>query len=109
MIGSEKVRAARKKQQLARLKAKGKKDAAETYPAYYAAMPAQKVKAAAAEQIRLDRQDVKDTAEALQIAEITGDGLLAAQEKHEVAKRVLAIHVAAEQPNAQMTLTAAGG
>ena len=109
MIGSPKVRAARKKAQNDRLKAKAKKDAATSYPAYYAAMPAQKVKAAAAEQIRMDRQEVKDSAETLQIAEITGDGLLAAQEKHEVAKRVLAIHVAAEQPQAAMTLTAAGG
>lgn len=108
MIGSEKVRAARKKQQLNRVKRKDKAKGNE-YAEFYAALPAQLVKAKANEQIRLDRQDVKDTLETLLIAEIDGEGLLSAQEKHTVAKLVLEKHEAAQRPNPQIVLTAAGG
>ncbi len=107
MIGSSKVRAARKKQQLERLKRK--KSKGNEYAEYYANMPMQLVKAKANEQIRTDHQEVKDTLEALLIAQIDGEGLLMAEEKHTVAKLVLEKHVAAERPTARMVLTAAGG
>jgi hypothetical protein len=107
MIGSEKVRSARKTAQKDRLaaKAKGK---GNSYAEYYAAMPQQKVKAAAQAQIRSDREDVKDAAEKVQIAEIDGKNLLGLQERLIVARKVLQLHEAAERPNARISLTAAG-
>jgi len=101
MITTQAVRDARKKAQLARLAKKGDAD----YPQFYAKQPQQLVKAQENEQIRLDRLAVKDTAEALQIAEITGEGLLAAQEKVTVAQLVLRKRLDAQEPNAQITLT----
>lgn len=108
MIVSEKVRAVRKTAQKDRLKekAKAKKNG---YAEYYANMPQQLVKAKAQQQIHADRQEVKDTLEAVQISEITGEGLLNAQEKYTVAKLVLEKHEAAERPNPQIVLTAVGG
>jgi len=100
MIVSQAVRDVRKKAQLARLEKKGKKD----YPEFYAKQPQQLVKAQANEQIRLDRLSVRETAEALQIAEITGEGLLEAQEKAAVARLVLQRHIEAQRPNSQITL-----
>ena len=104
MIVSQKIRDARKKAQLERLSRKGDAD----YPQFYANQPQQLVKAQANEQIRLDRVTVKETAEALQIAEITGVGLLAAQEKATIAKLVLSKRLYAQQPNAQITLLSTG-
>ena len=101
MIATEAVRKARKKAQMDRLKAKTKDD----YPAYYANMPQQLVKAKANEQIRNDKAEVRATQEALQIAEITGKNLLAAQEKATVAILVLEKHEAAERPNPSIILT----
>lgn len=108
MIGTDKVRAARKAAQKERLEVKEKAKDNE-YAEFYAALPIQLVKAKANEQISLDRQDVKDTFETMQIAEITGQGLLSAQEKYTIAKLVLEKHEAAQRPNAQIVLTAKGG
>ena len=105
MRGSEAVRAARKKAQLARLAKKGDKN----YPEFYANQPLQLVKARANEQIRLDRLEVARTYEVLQIAEITGDGLLEAQEKAAIARLVLEKHIEAQRPNARIMLSSVGG
>ncbi len=104
MKGSAKVRAVRKKAQLARLKRKEDAD----YPAYYAKMPQQKVKAAAAAEIRESRQALTAAIEALAIAEITGKGLLQAQEQATVARLVLEKLEAAQRPDARISLTAVG-
>lgn len=104
MITSQAVRDARKKAQLDRLSRKGDED----YPRFYANQPKQLVKAKANEQIRLDKLSVKETAEALQISEITGEGLLSAQEKATVAQLVLRKHLDAQQPNAQINLSSTG-
>ncbi len=104
MIVSQKVRDARKKAQLNRLDRKGDED----YPQFYANQPQQLVKAQAHEQIRLDKLAVKETAEALQIAEITGEGLLSAQEKATVARLVLNKHLDVQHPNSQISLHSVG-
>lgn len=104
MMVSQTVRDARKKAQLNRLDRKGDKD----YPQFYANQPQQLVKAQANEQIRLDKLAVRETAEALQIAEITGEGLLAAQEKATVAQLVLRKHLDVQQPNSQISLHSVG-
>ncbi len=101
MIVSQIVRDARKKAQLDRLGRKGDTD----YPQFYANQPQQLVKAQANEQIRVDKLAVSKTAEALQVAEITGEGLLAAQEKATVAQLVLRKHMEAQQPSNQITLS----
>jgi len=101
MITSQAVRDARKKAQLDRLARKGDAD----YPQFYAKQPQQLVKAQENEQIRLDKVAVRDTAEALQISEITGEGILSAQEKATVAQLVLKKHLDAQQPNVQISLT----
>ena len=104
MMVSQAVRNARKAAQLKRLEKKGDED----YPQFYANQPQQLVKAQANEQIRLDKLAVKETVEALQIAEITGEGLLAAQEKATVAQLVLKKHMEAEKLNTQITLSSVG-
>lgn len=104
MIVSQIVRAARKKAQLDRLSRKGDAD----YPQFYANQPQQLVKAQANEQIRLDKLTVRKTTEALQIAEITGEGLAAAQEKATVAQLVLRRHMEVQQPNSQINLSSLG-
>jgi hypothetical protein len=85
MIASERVRDARKKAQLARLDKKGKKD----YAKYYANQPLQKVKAAKNEELRSARQALKDAAENLAVAEVTGENLEAAQESAAIANLVV--------------------
>lgn len=105
MLVSQAVRDARKKAQLKRLAKKGDDD----YPEFYANQPQQRAKARANAQITLDKLKVVETAEALQIAEITGEGLLAAQEKATVARLVLQKHVEAQRPSTYITLSSVAG
>ena len=105
MAITEKLQAARKQAHKARLKKKGDKD----YPEFYANQPLQKVKAAGNETIRKARQSVKEAAEDLELAEITGEGLKEAQEGLIVA-RILVEKLEREKrtrPGAR--LSAAGG
>ena len=108
MIVSQRVRDARKKQQLERLEAK-KSNKKNSYAKYYTNMPAQIVKAKEQEQIRNAREDLKLAVEDLQIAEIDGENLLTIQEKAAVAALVLQKLEDAQKPNAQVILTASGG
>ncbi len=87
MSNSPAVRAARKDMQLKRLeeKAKGKKG---DYPSFYANMPFQKVRAAKNETFRANKQAVKDAQDALDVAEVTGDGLEEATQALAVAELV---------------------
>lgn len=93
MQASEKVRSARKAQQQKRLDMKAKVSSGEitpeSYSAYYAQQPLQRVKAAQNEEKRAARQAYKDARENLAVAEITGEGLEAAQEALAQASRVL--------------------
>lgn len=107
MMASPAVRAARKKAHLARLKAK--RENPEDYPAYFANQPQQIMRAQAEAEIRVARQEVVNTAEAVQIAEITGEGLVEAQEKATIARLVLQKRIEAMRPKPQLTLTAVGG
>lgn len=107
MAISAKVQAARKQKQKERLKRKGKPD----YPEYYANQPLQKIKAEENEKIRKAKQDVRDAAEDLQLAQHTGEGLKAAQEAVQVTR--LIVHQLLEQKRANkhpaVRLTAATG
>ncbi len=107
MIGSPKVREARKVAQKARIAAK-KKGKGNDYAKFFANQPQQLVKAQINEKIHAARDELKDAAEALQIAEITGDGLLAAQEAAQVANLYLSKLLASKAPGAAMALTAVG-
>ena len=104
MLGSAKVRAARKAAQKARLKKKGSKD----YPEFYAKQPQQLVKAAAQAKIQIKKQELNEAIETLQVAEITGEGLLVAQEAAQIARLVVNKLEDAERPSTQIQLTAAG-
>ena len=84
MIGSEKVREARKAGQLERLKVKENSNGND-YAEYFAGLPKQQLKAQVNEKIRSARQELRDAAEDLAVAEETGEGLLAAQEAAQVA------------------------
>ena len=111
MIGSEKVRAARKKAHLARLKAKEgavKKGGAKKYGEFYASQPGQMAKAAVNEEIRLAKVAVKDAEESVLIAEVEG-GLKAAQENLTIKRLVVQKYVDAAKPRETISLTVAGG
>ncbi len=84
MSTSTAVQEARKKMQLKRLEAKGKKD----YPAFYAAQPQQVERARTNAEWRDARQAAVVAAEALEIATITGEGLEAAKETYAIASLV---------------------
>lgn len=107
MICSEAVRTVRKKAQLERLDAKAGATGNE-YAEYFANLPQQRVAAQVNEQIRADREDVKDKVEALQIAEITGEKLLKSQEELQIALLVLQKHEDAKNTPSSPTLTAGG-
>lgn len=107
MIVSERVRSARKKQQLSRLKAK-KGSALDTYPDYYAAMPSQKTRAKQQGVIKAARDAVNKTLEDLQVAQITGENLAKAEEDFEIAKRVLEKHESALATKTFVSLTGGG-
>ncbi len=87
MIASPRVRAARKEMQLKRLAAK--EDDPEGYPEFYANQPFELVKAARQEEVRVARTGLVEANEDLQIAEITGEGLAAAQEAAAIAALVV--------------------
>ncbi len=106
MIGSPRVRAARKSMQLDRLAAK--ENDPENYADYYANMPSQRVAREKSDQIRGAKQDLRDAIEDLRVAEIDGNNLLGAQEAATVASLVVEKLVAAAAPNSQFNLTAAG-
>lgn len=107
MIGSGKVRAARKTAQKARLAAK-KKGKGNDYAEFFANQPQQLVKAQVNEQIHTARDELKDAIEALGIAEITGEGLFAAQETAHVSQLYLNKLIASKAPGVTMALTAVG-
>jgi len=85
MQTSEKVRAARKKMQEDRLAKKGDPNYAE----FYASQPLQRVKAAKNDEMKAARKALRDATENLQVAEVTGEGLQAAQEAQAVAALVV--------------------
>lgn len=87
MQASTKVRAARKKMQIDRLAAKGDKTA--DYLTYYANQPLEKVRAAQNEEKKAARGALRDATENLAVAEITGEGLKAAQESVAIASLVV--------------------
>ena len=107
MLGSEKVRKARKKGQLARLKFK-KKAKGNEYAEYFAKLPKQVAKAKVTQRITDAKNELNDAIEALQIAQETGDGLLAAEEAVQI--ELLTIEQLREslRYKAAMTLTAVG-
>jgi len=98
MAAPKTVAEARKAMQKARLKKKGDKD----YPAFYAGLPVQKVKAEANEKHAAARKASRDANEVLAIAEITGEGLEDA--KHNAAVAALV----AEKATPARAATAAG-
>jgi len=106
MIGSEKVRAARKKGQLDRLAAK-KKSKGNSYANYFSNLPKQLLKAQVNNKISLARQDLKDAIENLQIAEETGENVLEVQETAQVAALYLEKLEASKKPISMASLTAA--
>ncbi len=108
MIGSEKVRAARKKQQQARLAAK-KKSKGNDYAEYFAKLPKQMAKAQVNEKIRGAYMALKQAIETLLIAEETGEDLLGAQEAAQVAELYLQKLKASKLVPTAAVLTAAGG
>ena len=101
---TKRVQAARKEAQEKRLARKGKKD----YPEFYANQPLQKVKAAANEEIRRAKQSAKDAAEDLEVAEITGEGLEAAQEAAMAAYMLVAKLEAGKRTRPGVSLTVKG-
>jgi len=106
MIGSEKVRAARKEMQLARLKEK--EENPEGYAEYFANLPKQVAKAKVNETIRVARQELRDATEALLIAQETGEGLLRAEEALQVATMYVAKLEEAKKISPIISLTAQG-
>lgn len=107
MIGSEKVRAARKKGQLERIKLK-KKAKGNEYAEYFAALPKQVAKAKITALITDAKNELTDAIEALQIAEETGEGLLAAEESVQVAVLTIAKGEESLRYKGAMTLTVKG-
>ena len=106
MIGSPRVRAARKTAQKARLAAKKKGNG--YYAEFFAKQPQQLVKAQVNATIHTAEADLKDAVESLALAEITGDGLLNAQELAHIARLYLDKLLASKAPNTAMILTNAG-
>jgi len=88
MQASEKVRAARKEMQLKRLKVK--EENPDGYAEFYSNQPFQKVRAAKEKEVKDARTALRAAEEDLQVAQVTGDGLAAAQEQHAIATLVVA-------------------
>lgn len=107
MIGSEKVRAARKKGQLERIKLK-KKAKGNEYAEYFAKLPKQVVKAKVTARITNAKHARADALEALQIAQEDGEGLLAAEEAFQIATLTIAKLEESLRYKASMTLTTVG-
>ena len=108
MIQSDKVRAARKASQRDRIKAKEELEG-QARAEWFAALPKQQAKAKVNEQIRAARQGLRDAIDALQIAEETGENLLAAQENAQVAQMFVGKLVASKVVGSTVSLTSAGG
>lgn len=106
MIGSAKVRAARKKMQTERVAEK--QDNPEGYAEYFANLPKQVAKRKVNEQIHAARQDLKDAIEAVLIAEETGDDLLVAQEAAQVAALYVGKLEDSKKLSTTIALTAVG-
>ncbi len=87
MQASPKVRAARKEMQLKRLDVKA--NDIENYPEFYRNQPLQLVKAAKNAEIKSAQQALSVAIEDLAVAEITGEGLKAAQETRAIAALVV--------------------
>ena len=85
MSNSSAVQEARKKMQLARLEKKGDDD----YVAFYANQPLQQERARKNAEWRKAQRDLANAAEDLAVAEITGEGLQGAKEKHAIAALVV--------------------
>jgi hypothetical protein len=107
MAISEKLQAARKQAQKARLKKKGKPGYAE----FYASQPLQQVKAEENEAIRKAKSDQRNAIEDLKLAEVTGNGLKKAREQIQVTRLIVQQLVAQKAANKHpgVSLTAAGG
>lgn len=102
----KKVQEARKKQQRERLKQKGKAG----YGEYFANMPQQKLAAQENDKIVKAKADAVEAGEAMMLAEVTGEGLAAAEHDLAVANLVHAKLVQAKADRrAKPLLTAAGG
>ncbi|MEE8598167.1 MAG: hypothetical protein V3S69_01360 [Dehalococcoidales bacterium] len=100
MQASKEVRAARKTMQLRRLEKKGDDD----YNEYYRNQPLQKVKAARNAEIAAARGALIDAREALAVAQVTGEGLKASQERHAIASLVVQkLEAAGHAPRASLT------
>lgn len=85
MSNSSAVQEARKAMQLARLEKKGDDD----YTEYYANQPLEKERARKNAEWRKAQRDLATAAEDLAVAEITGEGLQGAKEKHAIAALVV--------------------
>lgn len=107
MHGSAKVRVARKNAQKRRLAAK-KRDKSNDYAKFYSNQPQEKLKAELNSQIKAGQADIVAAHEAIQIAEIEGTGLLAAQEAYQVAVLTVRKLETAKFQNVKMTLTRSG-
>lgn len=108
MLGSARVRAARKSGQKARVKFK-KTAKGNEYAEYFANLPKQITKAKVGEKIREAKADLKDALEDLAVTEETGEDLLAAQEAAQVAKLFVQKLQQSVRPATAATLTDAGG
>ncbi len=102
MPHSQRVRDARKTEQLDRLAAK--ENDPTNYAAYYANMPASKVRREKAEQIRGAKADLRDAIDDLNVAQIDGVNLLGAQEAATIATLVVEKLVAAATHSSVSTL-----
>lgn len=107
MQGSAKVRAARKTQQKARIAAK-KKGKGNDYAEFFANQPQQKLKAEINDKVRTAREEFTNAMDDLSVAEITGEGLLAAQETAHVSGLFLNKLLDSKKPGGAMVLTAVG-
>lgn len=108
MLGSARVRTARKAGQKARVKFK-KTAKGNEYADYFANLPKQVAKAKIGEKIRTAKQDLKAALEDLAVAEETGEDLLAAQEAAQVARLFVQKLQQSQRPATAAVLTAAGG
>lgn len=104
MIASQRVRDARKAVQLKRVDVK--ENDPEGYGEFYANQPSELVRAARHDEVRAARNALSTANEDLQVAEITGEGLVAAQEAQAIAALVVE-RMVAPAPKAGAALSAA--
>ena len=106
MIASSAVKKARKAAQHARIKKK--ETDLENYPAFYANQPIQLLRAAANEKIREAKATAAKALETVQLAEISGKGLMESQQELTVATLVVEQLIAAKRHKTGAKLVAAG-